>query len=66
MSAKERVEDELIELDSRIMNLTGFINDDTSRFQYMSDYEKQLLVSQLTLMNGYSEILNKRLKIWQD
>lgn len=65
MSAKERVEIELKELNEKIDKLDTFIK--TNRvWQTLSMQMQSLMLMQLDVMKQYSTLLTQRLAIWAD
>jgi len=56
---QERVVDELIELNSKAINLTIFRNSDS--FNQVDSEEQKRLIKQLDIMQSYREILNERI-----
>ena len=60
--AKERVKQEMYDLEDRITKLKRFRNDG---FQGIDSEQKTLLNTQLDHMEAYHKILQLRLKIWK-
>lgn len=60
--AKERVERERDELDSKLKNLGAVL--DSKKFWALSAEMQMLLRKQFRAMNEYHQILTKRLEIW--
>jgi hypothetical protein len=56
---QQRVVDELIELNSKAINLTIFRNSDS--FNQVDSEEQKRLIKQLDIMQSYREILNERI-----
>lgn len=63
-TAKERVEKEASELESRATSLNGFIG--TPKFNNLNDAAKDYLIRQRDVMWQYLVILRCRLSIWED
>lgn len=63
-TAKERVEKEASELESRATSLNGFIG--TPKFDNLKDAAKDYLIRQRDVMWQYLVILRCRLSIWED
>lgn len=64
-TAKERVVQELMELEQRLDKLLFFIHSDTFR-EKMNFAEKRLLTEQAEVMQKYVEILTARIDIWRE
>lgn len=64
MTAKERVEQELKELNAKVDKLSKFIF--TVKFEELDGLSKTLLQVQHTTMLSYSYILKCRLDNWKD
>lgn len=64
-TAKERVEEELIEVGRRLDKLLDFIQSDIFK-QKMNFAEKRLLTEQAEVMQKYVEILTARITIWRE
>ena len=64
-TAKERVVQELMELEQRLDKLLDFIHSDTFR-ENMNFAEKRLLTEQAEVMQKYVEILTARITIWRE
>lgn len=64
-TAKERVEEELIEVERRLDKLLDFIHSDAFK-QKMNFAEKRLLTEQAEVMQKYVEILTVRITIWRE
>lgn len=64
-TAKERVEEELIEVERRLDKLLDFIHSNTFE-QKMNFAEKRLLTEQAEVMQKYVEILTARITIWRE
>jgi hypothetical protein len=62
MSAKERVQQELDELEEKLDKLNAFIGNE--KFEGLSVDRRQLLISQSIVMETYAHILRLRLRIW--
>lgn len=62
--AKVRVEQELIELNERIVNLTSFLFGPKLRDAKISLQMEYELENQLTVMQQYAKCLQRRLAIW--
>lgn len=63
-TAKERVEQELKELKSKIDKIVSFRT--TAIYESLSHEAQLLLVQQEIVMEQYATILAKRLAIWED
>lgn len=63
-TAKERVEIELAELLERKEKLFKFVG--TSKYATLSIKSKKLLFKQYSIMLDYIDILQERLKIWEE
>ena len=74
LSAKDRVKNEMLDLDEKILKLENFLGKVQSNnapnheklLNSLSGEQKKLLKKQLKVMKTYSHILSKRLKIWTD
>lgn len=64
-TAKERVEEEIIEVERRLDKLLDFIHSDIFK-QKMNFAEKRLLTEQAEVMQKYVEILTARITIWRE
>lgn len=64
-TAKERVEEELIEVERHLDKLLDFIHSNTFE-QKMNFAEKRLLTEQAEVMQKYVEILTARITIWRE
>jgi len=64
LTAKERVEIELKELDEKLTKLDSFVG--TEMFKKLSEQQKRLLQIQACAMATYSNILVTRLELWED
>ena len=64
-TAKERVEEELVEVERRLDKLLDFIHSDIFK-QKMNFAEKRLLTEQAEVMQKYVEILTARITIWRE
>ena len=62
--AKERVEQELLELNVKIVKLTTFLYSDMPLKANISRRMLSLMRSQLDTMERYAEILQERILIW--
>lgn len=61
-AVKERVEKELAELNEKIVKLAAFLyGAEPSRITHTA---KRLLVEKLSVMQQYSDILTRRLEVW--
>lgn len=61
-AAKERVEKELAELNEKIVKLVAFLYG--AEPPKITHTAKRLLVEQLSVMQQYSDILTRRLAVW--
>lgn len=61
-AAKERVERELAELNAKIVKLVAFLYG--AKHLEITHTAKRLLVEQLSAMQQYSDILTRRLAVW--
>lgn len=61
-AAKERVEKELAELNEKIVKLVAFLYG--AKPPEITHTAKRLLVEQLSVMQQYSDILTRRLAVW--
>lgn len=70
MTAKERVEQELQELQARLRKLEVFTKDHTNNPNHIINQlpqdQRRLLLVQLSTMQDYEKILIKRLELWSD
>lgn len=66
MTAKERVEQEIRELNERMDNLAKFLYVHNTIKENMSMEERFLLSMQLNAMIYYKLILERRLEIWRE
>ena len=64
-TAKERVEEEIIEVEQRLDKLLDFIHSDAFKNK-MNFAEKRLLTEQAEVMQKYVEILTARITIWRE
>ena len=64
-SAKERVEEELIEVERRLDKLLDFMHSDMFK-KKMNFAEKRLLTEQAEVMQKYVEVLTARITIWRE
>ena len=62
-NAKQRVEQELAELNEKIIKLTSVLFDDHIVMD-ISDNMRFLLRKQLNVMQEYADVLQKRLRTW--
>lgn len=65
ISVKQRVENELQELNNRLVKLKEFINNE-STFRTLPKGQQKLLKKQYSTMKSYKKILEKRISIWID
>ena len=63
-NAKQRVEQELAELNEKIVNLTAFLFGGDIFNMDIADNMRFLLRRQLNVMQEYAEILQERLRTW--
>lgn len=63
-TAKERVENELKELEERLTKLKAFVL--TEAFSKLSKVQQMLLMSQIDIMTSYQNCLHRRLRFWED
>lgn len=63
-NAKQRVEQELAELNEKIVKLTAFLFGDDIVNMDISDNMRFLLRRQLNVMQEYADILQERLRTW--
>lgn len=63
-AAKERVENELLDLNEKIVKLATFLYSPALKKANLSHTMIMLLQDQLHVMQQYSEILEQRLDIW--
>ena len=63
-AAKERVENELLDLNEKIVKLATFLYSPASKKANLSRTMIMLEKDQLHVMQQYSEILEQRLDIW--
>ena len=64
LSAKDRVEIELSQLDEKITKLDTFIK--SEKFKLLNESNQAILKRQLNAMKDYAICLTLRLKEWQD
>jgi hypothetical protein len=64
MSAKERVEQELVELETKIESLAHFIA--MPAFDQLSMIQRELLEVQWSIMLSYKKVLQRRLYHWEE
>ncbi len=65
MGTKERVQDEVQDVDDRMKKLVAFIAEN-GVFNSLSDIQKGLIVAQAQVMGAYVTILELRLENWSD
>lgn len=63
-NAKQRVEQELAELNEKIVKLTAFLFGGDIINMDISDNMRFLLRRQLNVMQEYAEVLQERLRTW--
>ena len=63
-NAKQRVEQELAELNEKIVKLTAFLFGGDIVNMYISDHMRFLLRRQLNVMQEYADVLQERLRTW--
>lgn len=63
-NAKQRVEQELAELNETIVKLTAFIFGGDIVYMDISDNMRFLLRRQLNVMQEYADVLQERLRTW--
>ena len=63
-NAKQRVEQELAELNEKIVKLTAFLFGGDIVDMDISDHMRFLLRRQLNVMQEYADILQERLRTW--
>ena len=63
-NAKQRVEQELAELNEKIVNLTAFLFGGDIVNMDISDHMRFLLRRQLNAMQEYADVLQERLRTW--
>ena len=63
-NTKQRVEQELAELNEKIVKLTAFLFGDDIFNMDISDHMRFLLRRQLNVMQEYAEVLQERLRTW--
>lgn len=63
-SAKQRVEQELAELNEKIVKLTAFLFGGDIVNMDISEHMRFLLRKQLNIMQEYADVLQERLKMW--
>ena len=63
-NAKQRVEQELAELNERILKLTAFLFGGDIVNMDISDHMRFLLRRQLNVMQEYADVLQERLRTW--
>ena len=63
-NAKQRVEQELAELNEKIVKLTAFLLGGDIVNMDISDHMRFLLRRQLNVMQEYADVLQERLRTW--
>ena len=63
-NAKQRVEQELAELNEKIVKLTSFLFGGDIVNMDISDHMRFLLRRQLNVMQEYADVLQERLRTW--
>nr|DAG31246.1 MAG TPA: hypothetical protein [Bacteriophage sp.] len=63
-NAKQRVEQELAELNEKIVKLTAFLFGDDIVNMDIADNMRFLLRRQLNVMQEYADVLQERLRTW--
>ena len=63
-NAKQRVEQELSELNEKIVKLTAFLFGGDIINMDISDHMRFLLRRQLNVMQEYADVLQERLRTW--
>ena len=63
-NAKQRVEQELAELNEKIVKLTAFLFGSDIVNMDISDHMRFLLRRQLNAMQEYADVLQERLRTW--
>lgn len=63
-NAKQRVEQELAELNEKIVKLTAFLFGGDIVNMDISDHMRFLLRRQLNVMQEYADVLQERLRTW--
>ena len=63
-NAKQRVEQELAELNEKIVKLTAFLFGGDIVNMDISDHMRFLLSRQLNVMQEYADVLQERLRTW--
>ena len=63
-NAKQRVEQELAELNEKIVKLTAFLFGGDIVNMDISDNMRYLLRKQLNVMQEYADVLQERLRTW--
>lgn len=63
-NAKQRVEQELAELNKKIVNLTAFLFGGDIVNMDIADNMRFLLRRQLNVMQEYADVLQERLRTW--
>ena len=63
LSARERVEAELDELESKRSKLSTFMM--SRNFEALNERQRELMISQLVAMSKYASILLLRLENWE-
>lgn len=63
-NAKQRVEQELAELNEKIVKLTAFLFGGDIVNMDISDHMRFLLRRQLNVMQEYADVLQERLRMW--
>lgn len=63
-NAKQRVEQELAELNEKIVKLTAFLFGGDIVNMDISDHMRYLMRRQLNVMQEYADVLQERLRTW--
>ena len=63
-NAKQRVEQELAELNEKIVKLTAFLFGGDILNMDISDHMRFLMRRQLNVMQEYADVLQERLRTW--
>lgn len=63
-NAKQRVEQELAELNEKIVKLTAFLFGGDIVYMDIADNMRFLLRRQLNVMQEYADVLQERLRTW--
>ena len=63
-NAKQRVEQELAELNEKIVNLTAFLFGGEIVNMNIADNMRFLMRRQLNVMQDYADVLQERLRTW--